>query len=115
MPTENTTNVLGTTENHSVPWERHEASETIVRIDRPEVFSRCETSNLRIELGHKRINRDEMDKMRTGSILSLDCSVSDPVAIYADGQMIGRGEVLAVDGKYGIRVVELNSHANGRN
>lgn len=62
---------------------------------------------LRIELGHARIPRGELDDLRSGSVVPLDNSVCDSVVIRADGRLIARGELLAIDGRFGVRIVEF--------
>ena len=47
----------------------------------------------------------------TGSVIPLDNLAGDPVDLYADGRLIGRGEVLELGGKLAVRVVQL---ATGR-
>ena len=64
---------------------------------------------LRIELGRTHVGRDEVEKLRTGSVVPLDNAAGDPVAIYAAGRLIARGEALVIDGKFGVRVVEVIS------
>ena len=57
--------------------------------------------------------RDEVEKLRTGSVVPLDNLACDPVAIYASGQLIARGEALVLDGKFGVRVTEVISPIGG--
>ncbi len=66
-----------------------------------------ETFRLQIELGRTHIPEGEAQKLRTGSVIPLDSSAGDPVDLYADGQLIGRGEVLELQGTLGVRVVQL--------
>ena len=47
------------------------------------------------------------EKLRSGSVVLLDGPIGEPAAIYAGGRLIGRGEIVVVDGKIGVRVVEL--------
>jgi flagellar motor switch protein FliN len=63
--------------------------------------------DLRIELGRTRLLPDDVQQLRSGSVVSLGGPLGDPAAIYADGQLVGRGEVVVVDGKIGVRVTEL--------
>jgi flagellar motor switch protein FliN len=67
--------------------------------------------NLRIEIGRTHIGRDEVSKLRTGSVVPLDNTAADPVDLYAEGQLVARGEALAIDGKLAVRVVEIISRA----
>jgi flagellar motor switch protein FliN/FliY len=42
-----------------------------------------------------------------GSVLELDREVQDPADLLLDGKLIARGEVVMVDGNYGLRVSEV--------
>ena len=46
-------------------------------------------------------------KLSHGVGIPLDPSAGDPVALYADGQLIGRGEVLELGGMLGVRILQL--------
>lgn len=72
-----------------------------------------ETLRLRIELGRAHVGREELLKLRTGSVVPLEDAAADPVDLYADGHLIGRGEVLTIDGKFAVRVVEIISRPGG--
>jgi flagellar motor switch protein FliN len=63
--------------------------------------------DLRIELGRTRICADELRKLRIGSVVALDNPAGDAVDLYAGGQLIARGEVVEVNGHFGVRVIEL--------
>ncbi len=66
-----------------------------------------ETFNLQIELGRTHISRGEVQKLRMGSVIPLDNAAGDPVDLYADGHLVGRGEVLELGGTLGVRVIQL--------
>jgi flagellar motor switch protein FliN len=91
----------------SVQWEELDGSpaRTQTRIS---TALGNEMLDLQIELGRTRIDRDEVQKLRTGSVLPLDNAVGSPVDLYAGGRLIARGEVLAIDGKFAVRVLELH-------
>ncbi len=95
-----------------IPWEEFAEGSAKTPLHRLRTFSR-DTVDLRIELGHACLDRDEASKLRTGAVVPLDNSAYDPVAVYADGELIARGELLEVDGKYGVRVVEIVSFSGG--
>jgi flagellar motor switch protein FliN len=63
--------------------------------------------DLRIELGRARIRIDESRELKSGSVLLLDTLADDLVNIHADGELIGRGEMLVIDGFIGVRMVEV--------
>ena len=65
------------------------------------------TVTLRIELGRAQLRPDELVELRKGSVVPLDKMAGDAVDIYADERLAARGEVVEVDGNFGIRVVEL--------
>jgi flagellar motor switch protein FliN/FliY len=62
---------------------------------------------LQIELGRARISLDEAGKLCSGSLVRLDKLTGECVDLYAAGRLVGRGEVLIVDGRIGVRMVEL--------
>jgi flagellar motor switch protein FliN len=63
--------------------------------------------NLEIQLGHTRLAPDEASSLRNGSVVVLDEAIGEPVAIVVDSRPIGRGEIVVIDGKIGVRIVEL--------
>jgi len=50
-------------------------------------------------------------KLGPGSVIELDRSVNDPVTIVVNQKPIARGEVVMVDGNYGVRILEVESTA----
>lgn len=49
--------------------------------------------------------------MGTGSMIELNRSVSEPVDLLVNGRQFARGEVVVIDGCYGVRVTEVKSLA----
>ena len=68
-----------------------------------------DTLDLQIEFGRTRIGQDQVAALRTGSVVPLDNAAADPVDVYADGRLIARAELVAINGHLGARVVELLS------
>lgn len=64
---------------------------------------------LKIELGRTRMQLDEMMKLKSGSVVSLDKLAGDPVDIFVNGRMIAKGEVLVFNDNFCVRVAELIS------
>jgi flagellar motor switch protein FliM len=61
-----------------------------------------------VELGRTQITVKDLRALRHGQILALDQSVGEPLAIYANGQKMAYGEVVAVaNERYGVRVTGL--------
>jgi len=60
-----------------------------------------------IELGRTTLPVDSVRDLRRGSTMSLDSPAKDPVDVYADGELIARGELLIRDEVFFVRVIEL--------
>jgi flagellar motor switch protein FliN/FliY len=51
----------------------------------------------------------EVMELDAGSVVELDREVQDPADLLLEGRLIARGEVVIVDGNYGLRVLEIIS------
>jgi flagellar motor switch protein FliN/FliY len=60
-----------------------------------------------VELGQMSMATEAADQLATGALVTLNEFPDDPVTIHVNGRIIGRGEVLVIDGKFGIRLTEL--------
>lgn len=61
-----------------------------------------------VELGRTHITVKDLRALRHGQILQLDQMIGEPLAIYANGQKLAYGEVVAVaNDRYGVRVTAL--------
>jgi flagellar motor switch protein FliN len=67
----------------------------------------AEQVEVRIELGRMNIEIDTVQTLRKGSVILFDELAEEPVNIYAGSRLVGRGEIVVVDGKIGVRIVEL--------
>ena len=47
--------------------------------------------------------------LKSQSVVKLDKSVSEPIDIRLDNNVVARGELVAVDDSFGIRIVEISS------
>jgi flagellar motor switch protein FliN len=64
-----------------------------------------------VSFGETSIPLKDVLKLGVGSVIELDKSVNDPVKIIVNDKAIARGEVVMVDGNYGVRVLEVESTA----
>ena len=64
---------------------------------------------LRVSFGKARLPLRDVLKLTTGSIVEIDLSISDQVEIVVNQRVVGRGEVVVVDGNYGIRIQEITA------
>ena len=62
-----------------------------------------------VSFGRTRIRVQEILKLITGSIIELDRTISEPVEVIVNNCVIARGEVVVVDGNYGVRIHEVLS------
>ena len=60
-----------------------------------------------VELGRTRLTVSEILALRVGSVLELDKMVGEPGDVLVNGTLIARGEVVVVDEKFGVRIVEV--------
>ena len=65
-----------------------------------------------VTFGTSEMTIKEVLKLGTGSVVELDKLVNDPVAIVVNKKPIAYGEVVMIDGNYGVRVLEVESTAD---
>jgi len=65
-----------------------------------------------VAFGTTEMTLKDVLNLSTGSVIELNKSVNDPVSIIVNQKPIARGEVVMVDGKYGVRVLEVESTAD---
>ena len=63
--------------------------------------------HLTVELGSAQMSVAEILKLGTGSIVELDRPVNHPVDLLVNNKTIARGEIVAVDESFGLRITEL--------
>ncbi len=49
----------------------------------------------------------EILKLNVGSIVELDKEAGEPIDILVNNKLIARGEVVEIDGNYGVRITEI--------
>ena len=64
---------------------------------------------LSVSFGHTTLVLEEVLKLSSGSIVELNRSANDPVELLVNDAVIARGDVVVVDGNYGIRITEVVS------
>ena len=62
-----------------------------------------------ISFGRAQLPLKDVIKLTTGSIVELNRSVSEPVEVIVNNCVIARGEVVVVEGNYGIRIKQVVS------
>ena len=60
-----------------------------------------------LRFGQKLMMLKDVLELRPGSIVELDRQVQDPAELLVAGRVIAKGEVVVVDGNYGLRITEV--------
>lgn len=64
---------------------------------------------LTVEIGRCRRRIADVLKVAPGQTIELSKAAGEPVDIYVNGQLIGRGEAVVLGDRYGVRITELVS------
>lgn len=59
------------------------------------------------QLGKSRKLVKDILKLNVGSIIELDKEAGEPVDILVNNKLIARGDVVEIDGNYGVRIIEI--------
>jgi flagellar motor switch protein FliN/FliY len=62
-----------------------------------------------ISFGKTQLAMRDVIKLTTGSIVELNRGVNEPVEVLVNQCLVARGEVVVVDGNYGVRILEIVS------
>ncbi len=65
-----------------------------------------------VSFGNSEMQLKDVLKLGAGSVIELDKSVNDPVTVIVNHKPIAKGEVVMVDGNYGVRILEVESTAD---
>src|SRR6266404_8466817 len=62
-----------------------------------------------IRFGETEMILEEIVKLGVGSVIELNSGIDQPVELVVNNRTLARGEVVTVDGFYGIRITEITS------
>lgn len=62
---------------------------------------------LSVEVGSTALKLSELMELAEGSVVELDRQSHELLDVMANGTLIAKGEVVTVNGRFGIRVVEV--------
>jgi len=65
-----------------------------------------------VSFGRTQVRIQDILKLITGSIIEMDRNISEPVEVIVNNCVIARGEVVVVDGNYGVRISEVMSRSD---
>jgi flagellar motor switch protein FliN/FliY len=58
-------------------------------------------------LGRFSMSVDELMTLRSGAVVTLETGLADHVDLVVNGACVARGEIVAVDDRFGVRIVEV--------
>lgn len=71
--------------------------------------------DITIELGRSKIKIKELLNFSKGSMFFLNHHQDDPLKIFANGKLIGFGEIVVSDNKYGVKIISIKNSLNNIN
>jgi flagellar motor switch protein FliN/FliY len=60
-----------------------------------------------LQFGETQLTLHQIGELRSGSVIQLDKYLQDPAELLLGDRVVARGEVVIVDGNYGLRVTEV--------
>lgn len=66
---------------------------------------------LSVEIGRSRVPIKQLLSLNQGAVIELDREVNEPLDLLVNGTLMARGEVVVVDGKFGLRLIDIVSPA----
>ena len=66
---------------------------------------------VRISLARTTVPLKEVLKLSTGSVLELNRSLDDLADVVVNNRVVAQGEIVVVEGNYGIRIQRINNQA----
>lgn len=64
-----------------------------------------------VRLGRRRLRISQLLRLGPGDIVDLERAVGEPVDVFVNDRMVARGELVVVDGRLGLTIVELMPQA----
>ncbi len=63
--------------------------------------------NLRIEIGRIDIKLNDLLSLHEGSVITIDREIDDIVNLVLNGEIIGKGKLVNIEGRLGVKVLEI--------
>ncbi len=64
-------------------------------------------ARLTVMVGETTVSIGELLAMKVEQVFKLDSLADEPVDIYLEGRVVARGQLVAVDDNFGVRITEL--------
>jgi flagellar motor switch protein FliN/FliY len=65
--------------------------------------------NASIEIGHCKIAINKLLQLNQGAVVEFDRAANKPVDVLINGRLIARGEIIVLNGKFGLRIADIIS------
>lgn len=60
-----------------------------------------------VEVGRRQLRLSDALQIAPGAIIQLNREIDSPLDLLINGKLVARGEIVAVDNDFGIRIVEV--------
>ncbi len=64
---------------------------------------------LSLEVGRTKMSVGQLLRLRQGSVVELDRLAGEPLDVLVNGQLIAHGEIVVINDKFGIRLIDVVS------
>ncbi len=64
---------------------------------------------LSLEVGRIKMTVGNLLRLRQGSVVELDRLAGEPLDVLVNGQLVARGEIVVINDKFGIRLIDVIS------
>jgi len=64
---------------------------------------------LSLEVGRTKMTVGNLLRLRQGSVVELDRLAGEPLDVLVNGQLVARGEIVVINDKFGIRLIDVIS------
>lgn len=69
---------------------------------------------LRAELGRRKQRCADVIALRVGSVISLERSAGENVALFLNGNRMGAGEIVVIEDSMGLRITDVGVRESGK-
>lgn len=99
---------LGLNELDSLFAEETTRFETVGQGKAPDLgFFRNIPVKVTLEVASTELPLGNLMQVADGAVIGLDKRAGEPLDVRVNGQLLARGELVVVDGKYGVRLLEV--------
>jgi flagellar motor switch protein FliN/FliY len=63
--------------------------------------------DVEVKLGSATLTVEKILELKAGAVIALDRAVDEPVDVYVNGKLVARGQLVASDDAFGVRLTEI--------